>query len=86
MATILGVISLAALIVAIFFTYRRGGDAKVAYGFAGVFATFFSLIGTILGVVSVGDKNNFRLFPVLGLVLNLVVLAGIGGILFWGVN
>ena len=86
MATVFGVTSLISLIVVIFFTYKRGGDAKAAYGFTGVFATFFSLIGTILGFVSVRDKNSFRLFPVLGLILNVIVLSGIGGIIFLGVN
>ena len=45
MATILGVISLAALGTVVFMSYLGGGEAKTGYGFTGLFATVFSVAG-----------------------------------------
>lgn len=86
MATILGVISLAALGIVIFRAYRSGGEALTGYGFTGVLATVFSLTGLVLGVVTVKDKGYYRLFPVMGTLLNLAALAGVSLILYAGAN
>lgn len=86
MATILGVISLAALGIVIFRAYRSGGEALIGYGFTGVLATVFSLTGLVLGVVTVRDKGYYRLFPVMGTLLNLAALAGVSLILYAGAN
>lgn len=86
MATILGAISLAALGIVIFRAYRSGGEALTGYGFTGVLATVFSLIGLVLGVVTVRDKGYYRLFPVMGTLLNLAALAGVSLILYAGAN
>ena len=86
MATILGVISLVSLGVVVFFSYRSGGEAKAGYGVTALLAAAYSLTGLVLGFITVQDKNYFRLFPVLGLVLNGAALAGIGLILYLGGN
>ena len=86
MAVILGVISLASLGVVLFFTYRSGGEAKPGYGFTGLLATLFSLTGLGLGVVTFRDKNNYRLFPVLAILLNLAALGTVSLILYAGAN
>lgn len=86
MSTILGVISLTALGIAVFLAYRSAGAATTGLGFTGVFALIFSAIGEILGVLTLSDKNYYRLFPVLGTVLNLVSLAGLSLILYAGAN
>ncbi|MCI9144424.1 MAG: hypothetical protein HFH87_17695, partial [Lachnospiraceae bacterium] len=45
-----------------------------------------SLSFLVLGFVTLQDKNYFRFFPVLGIVLNGAALAGIGLILYLGGN
>lgn len=84
MATILGMISLISLIIVVFMTYRDAGEACVGYGFTGLFATVFSMIGLGLGIVTFRNKNYYRLFPVMGTMLNLAVLGGISFILYIG--
>lgn len=86
MAVILGVISLASLGIVLFQAYRSDGEAAVSYGFTGLLAMLFSLTGLVLGVVTVSDKSYYRLFPVLGVLLNLAALGGISLILYAGAN
>lgn len=83
---ILGVISLASLGIVIFQAYRSAGEAAVGYGFTGVLAMLFSLVGLVLGIVTAKDKNYYRLFPVLGILLNLAALSGISLILYAAAN
>ena len=86
MATILGIISLASLGTVLFMTYRRAGEAAVGFGFTGLLATIFSMIGLGLGIVTFQNKNYYRLFPVLGILLNLATLGSISLILYVGAN
>lgn len=86
MSVILGVISLASLGAVVYLSCRSAGEALTGYGFTGLFAVIFSLIGLVLGVLTVRDKNYYRLFPVLGIVLNVAALAGISLILYAGAN
>ena len=56
------------------------------YGVIGLFSAIYSLTGLILGIVTVWEKNYYKLFPVLGILLNMAALAGVGLILYMGVN
>lgn len=84
MSTILGIISTISLGIVVYLTYLRGGEATVGYGVTGLLAAVFSLAGLILGIVTVRNKEYYRLFPWLGVILNLVVLGSIGLILYLG--
>lgn len=74
MSTILGVISNVSLGIVIYLTYLNGGDAPVSYGLTGLLALIFSVVGLILGILTAREKDGFKLFPVLGIILNLVAL------------
>lgn len=84
MATILGIISIVSMIIVIYLTYLKNGEATVGYGMTGVLATIFSLIGLCLGLVTVREKENYKLFPILGIILNVLVLLGMAFILYLG--
>lgn len=84
MSTILGTISTISLGIVVYLTYLRDGEATVGYGVTGLLATLFSLVGLILGIVTVRDKGYYRLFPWLGVILNLVALGTISFILYFG--
>lgn len=86
MSVILGIISIAALVTVVFFSYRSGGEAAVKFGFTGALAAVFSLVGVVLGVLTACDKSYYRFFPVLGTLLNLAALGGVSLILYAGVN
>ena len=82
MSTILGIISTASLGSVVYLTYLADGDAKTGYGVTGLLATIFSVVGLVLGIVTVRDKTYYRLFPWLGVILNLVALGTIGLVLY----
>ncbi len=84
MAAILGVISLASLGLMVFLSYRSGGQVGPGFGVGALLAALYSTIGLILGLVTVQEKEYYRLFPMLGIVLNLLALVGIGLIVYAG--
>ena len=84
MSTILGVISLASLGIVTYLSYRQGGVMHGGYGITGVLATLYSLIGLILGILTLRDKDIYRIFPVLGTILNVIALGGISFLLYLG--
>lgn len=86
MATILGVISLSSLGIVLFLSYKEAGEAAVGFGFTGLLATVFSITGLSLGIAAFRNKGYYRLFPVLGTLLNLTALGVISLILYIGVN
>lgn len=86
MATILGIISLGGLAMVLFMSYISEGSTETGYGFTGLLATVFSLIGLCLGIVTVRERDYYRLFPMLGILLNLAALGSISLILYAGAN
>lgn len=84
MSTILGIISIASIIIVVFLTFRAGGVAKRQYGTSLLLALIFSMIGEVLGVLSKTEKDMFYFFSYLGIVLNLLAIAAISVILYAG--
>lgn len=70
MASILGILSIVTYVTAIYMSYRRGGESSARYGAAGVLATVFMFAGMVLALWSAVEKDRFKLFPVLGIILN----------------
>lgn len=85
MSTILGLISLGALIAAVYFTFQAGGQAAVGYGVTGLLSAVFSLTGLVLGIMSRMEKDKFYLFSYIGIVTNLLAVLSIGYIIYAGV-
>ena len=77
MSTILGAISTLSLIAVLYLTYANGGVATVNYGWTGLFVAIFSLTGLILAVMTALEKELYRLFSTLGIILNGVAFLGI---------
>lgn len=84
MAVILGIVSIVSLCIVVYKSYAAGGVAQPGFGFTGLFALLFAVIGVILGVLTVNEKRNFKLFPVLGIVLNGITFVMLGLIIFVG--
>ena len=84
MSMILGIISNISLGIVVYKTYLNNGEALGGYGVTGLLATIFSLIGLILGIMTVRDKQNYRLFPWLGTILNFLALVFVAFILYLG--
>ena len=82
MSAVLGIIALVSLFLAVYETFRK---ALVKYGVAALFALLFALAGIVLGIMSKMEEDRFYLFSYLGIILNLLAIAGIGFIIYAGV-
>lgn len=82
MSTVLGVISTASMVVVIYLSFLLKGQTPISYGLTGLLALIMSLVGEGLGIKTVLEKDRFKLFPVLGIVLNLVAM-GIVALVFY---
>ena len=82
MSAVLGIIALVSLFFAVYETFRNQGQALVKYGVAALFALLFALAGIVLGIMSKMEEDRFYLFSYLGIILNLLAIAGIGFIIY----
>ena len=86
MSTILGLLSDVSLVAVVLFSYRNGGQAFMRYAAAAFVAAIFSCIGLVLGIRSRFEKDIFKLFPNLGIALNLVAFLFVVFILVLGLG
>ena len=84
MSTILGVLSCASLGTAVYLSYLNGGDASARYGAAALLAVIFMFVGIGLGVWSTTEREKFKLFTVLGIIMNVIAFGILSLILFAG--
>lgn len=85
MSTILGIISTASMVVVIYLSFLLKGQAPISYGMTGFLALVMSLVGLILGIKTVFERERFKLFPILGIVFNLVAIAIVAFVFYLGV-
>ena len=74
MSTVLGLTSNISLGIVLYMTYLSGGNAPLSYGLTGLLAALYSTVGLILGMLTVREKDTFKVFPLLGTLLNLAAL------------
>ncbi len=74
MSTVLGVISNASLGIVLYLSYLSGGNVPLSYGLTGLLAALFSLVGLVMGLFMVRERDMFKLVPILGILLNLAAL------------
>lgn len=84
MSTILGMISISAIIIVIVLSFQTDGVAKRQYGTSVLLALIFSLTGIVLGVLSKLEKDMFYFFSYLGIILNLLAVCAVSFILYAG--
>lgn len=86
MGTILGGISLLSLIFVIYLSYVNAGANPGSAGLTGLLITLFSMVGLVLGIMTMMERDRYPLFPVLAIVLNIIALGGISLILYAGAS
>lgn len=84
MGTVFGSLSCISLITLIYLAYLNEGVAPVNYGIAAILALVFSVVGMVLAVLAVREKEQFKFFAWMGVGLNALALLGISGILYAG--
>lgn len=78
MSAILGAISFVSSILATITPYLIKASSSDRYAFALALSMFLSLIGIILGIIGKSRREEYGLFPRIGLVLNVLVIV-------WGI-
>jgi hypothetical protein len=84
MSTVLGTLSLTAIVVSIYLTYLQKGEARIQYGAAMLLALVFSFIGVWLAFIALRKRDIYYIFPILGMVFNVLAIVLISLILFAG--
>lgn len=84
-SSILGVISASSIVIAIHLTVLQKGAALHQYGTVGLLTAIFSLIGFGFGIASLMEKDVYRIFPIIGVILNTLSIGALGMILYAGV-
>ena len=84
MSAILGVLACATLGTAVWFSYLGGGVSSQRYGTAAALAVVFMVVGLGLGIWSSTETEKFRLFTVVGIVVNILAFGMLSLILFAG--
>lgn len=84
MSTILGTISLGTLIFVIYFSYASRGSVPERYAATVLIVMIFSFTGIVMGIVGITEKDRFKLFPGLGLGLNVIAIGLISLIMYAG--
>lgn len=84
MSTILGVLSVASLILAAYLSYMDKGKENMRYGAACFLALIFAFIGVGSGVAGRMEKDKFYLFSYIGIALNLAAIGLASLILYAG--
>ncbi len=74
MATILGGISILSEVYGVIGSYKLGGIVPSRFGMAIALACLYSLIGILLSLFTLRDRDAYKIFSILGVLLNGVVL------------
>ena len=84
MSVILGVIGIASIVVAIAFTYAKGGNASLEYGGVVLLSLLYGFAGLVLGILSKKEPDKYYFLSYLGMVLNAVIITMVSLILYAG--
>ncbi len=70
MSTVMAVMSVASFFIANTISFRQKGQIGHRIGAAGFVSLVFAMVGVVLGILSFGEDEVFKLFPWLGLLLS----------------
>ena len=84
MSVILGVMGIASIVVAVAFTYMKGGNATLEYGGVVLLSLLYGFAGLILGVLSKREPDKYYFISYLGMVLNSIIIIMVSMILYAG--
>ncbi|MBQ8038588.1 MAG: hypothetical protein IJ274_01705 [Lachnospiraceae bacterium] len=84
MSVILGIIGIVSIILAIAFTYSKGGIATLEYGGVVLLSLIYGFAGLALAIISKKEPDKYYFISYLGMVLNIVVIGMVSLILYAG--
>lgn len=82
MSVVLGLIAVVAEILTVYLSYLQKGNGPAQYGMVLLLSAIFGLAGLVLGIISSMQKEIYRFFPTLGIILNVVAVSIIGFLIY----
>lgn len=86
MAVNMALIEIAAIAASVWLGYRNNGVVEPQHGAAVLLAVIMSVVGLCMAIAGRLDPDRYRIFPVLGIVLNLLVLLCGAVFLYYGTH
>ena len=86
MSVVLATICFLSMIYSIVVSYRLEGEVSQSIGTGLVMTLIMSVTGMVLGVSARLDGNKFKLLPVLGIVINGIVIVSLAFLLGLGLR
>ncbi len=83
---IIGVAILVTVLVLSYKSSLTGGNGPILYGIISFFAMILSLAAFVVSVLSLRDKEVFRLFPMIGTILNGFIFISLFVIYMLGIS
>lgn len=84
MSAVFGILSCVSLAAVVYLSYTKGGQVPVNYGIAGILILLFAIVGMILAIYAVRERDHYKIFAYLGLLFNFAALACMSGVLYAG--
>lgn len=84
MSTVFGILSVVTYILCIVSSYEKAGDITERYAVSALLATAFMITGFVLDVKAFFQVDRFKLFLIIGAVVNTLALLLLSSILYAG--
>lgn len=85
MSTILGILSVAAIALAVFSSFKSKGATNYRLASVVLVSFVFGITGVVFGILSRFERDMFYFFSNLGIILNAIAILATGFILYAGV-
>lgn len=86
MSTVCGIISIVSAVISVTMSFMARGEASERLGGVGLVSVLFSIVGLILGILSIRERDTFMMFPRLGLALSVLSIIAWTGIVYVGIR
>jgi len=84
MSSVFGFLSMISMVVLIYLSYLRRGEVPVNYGIAVILILIFGIVGLVLGILAMQEREKFKFFAIMGLVLNGLAIFSVSAVLYAG--
>lgn len=84
MSSVFGAMSLSTFLICIFKSYTQKGVDVERFAASALLATLFMIVGFGLVIFAFIEADRFKLFKILGLVLNILAFLALSAILYAG--
>lgn len=86
MSVVLSAICFLSFVYSLVVSYKNDGNVPNSFGAALVLTLVMAVVGLALGISALRDVSKFRAIPMVGTIVNLVMIIILGFVLWVGLN